>query len=176
MAVVINGNGAVTGLSALPDSAMAEGSIIQVVQSSTTTAVSNTTVTFADTNLSGTITPTSSSNKILVIVQQQTFFASANSGTGSGINLLRGSTEIFNSPANSSGPYGQFISGGNISSMNHHFTKVIHFLDSPNTTSAVTYKTQFALFAAGASSTATCQNNTSPHNGKSIMTLMEVVS
>ena len=51
MAVVINGNGAVTGLTALPDSAMAEGSVIQIVQSSTTTEVTNTTVTFADTNL-----------------------------------------------------------------------------------------------------------------------------
>tara|TARA_R100000278_G_scaffold74773_1_gene58457 strand:- start:630 stop:1148 length:519 start_codon:yes stop_codon:yes gene_type:complete len=150
------------------------GGIIQVVQDSTTTTATNTTVTFEDTNLSGTITPISASSKILVIVQQQTFFASANSGTGMGINLLRGSTEIFNAPANSSGPYGQFISGGNITSMNHHFTKVLHFLDSPNTTSAVTYKTQFALFAAGASSSAVCQNDTSPHKGKSIITLMEV--
>ena len=150
------------------------GGIIQVVQDSTTTTATNTTTTFADTNLSGTITPTSTSNKILVIVQQQTFFASNNSGTGMGINLLRGSTEIFNAPANSSGPYGQFISGGNITSMNHHFTKVIHFLDSPNTTSAVTYKTQFALFDTGASHSAVCQNDTSPHKGKSIITLMEV--
>ena len=42
------------------------GNILQVVQDSTTTQTTNTTVTMADTNLSGTITPTSSSSKILV--------------------------------------------------------------------------------------------------------------
>ena len=152
------------------------GGIIQVVQDSTTTTATNTTVTFEDTNLSGTITPISASSKILVIVQQQTFFASANSGTGMGINLLRGSTEIFNAPANSSGPYGQFISGGNITSMNHHFTKVIHFLDSPNTTSATTYKTQFSMYEAGNSGSAICQNASTPQNATSFIFLMEVAA
>ena len=36
MAVVINGNGAVTGLTALPDAAMASGSVIQVVSTTLT--------------------------------------------------------------------------------------------------------------------------------------------
>ena len=149
------------------------GGIIQVVQDSTTTTATNTTVTFADTNLSGTITPTSTSSKILVIVQQQMFFATTSSGTGAGLNILRGSTEIYNAPANSTGSYGQFISGS-LSSINHHYTKTLHILDSPNTTSATTYKTQFALFEVTTNGTCIVQNNTSPHNAKSFITLMEV--
>ena len=152
------------------------GNILQVVQDSTTTAATNTTTTFADTNLSGTITPTSSSNKILVIIQQQMFFANSASGTGAGLNILRGSTEIYNAPANSTGSYGQFISGGGLSSLSHHYTKVLHILDSPNTTSATTYKTQFALYEAGNSGSAIVQNNTSPHVGKSFIFLMEVAA
>ena len=152
------------------------GNILQVVEASTTTTVTNTTVTMADTNLSGTITPSSSSNKILVIVQQQMFFASANSGTGAGLNLLRGSTTIFAGARNSTGSYDQFISAGNVSSMNHHFTKVIHFLDSPNTTSATTYKTQFALYQASTSGSALCQNTSSPQNATSFIFLMEVAA
>ena len=150
------------------------GGIIQIVEGSTTTTTTNTTTTMADTNLSGTITPTSTSSKILVIVQQQMFFASANSGTGAGINLLRGNTTIFAGARNSVGSYDQFISGGNISSMNHHYTKVIHFLDSPNTTSATTYKTQFSLYATGNSDSTNCQNGSTPYNAKSFIYLIEV--
>ena len=152
------------------------GNILQVVEASTTTTVTNTTVTMADTNLSGTITPTSSSSKILVIVQQQMFFTSANSGTGAGVNLLRGSTTIFAGARGSIGSYDQFISGGGLSSINHHFTKVLHFLDSPNTTSATTYKTQFALYQASTSGSALCQNTSSPQNATSFIFLMEVAS
>ena len=152
------------------------GNILQVVEASTTTTVTNTTVTMADTNLSGTITPTSSSSKILVIVQQQMFFTSANSGTGAGVNLLRGSTTIFAGARGSIGSYDQFISGGGLSSINHHFTKVLHFLDSPNTTSATTYKTQFALYQASTSGSALCQNTSSPQNATSFIFLMEVAA
>ena len=66
MAVVINGNGAVTGLTALPDSAMASGSVIQVVETKIT-AKSSVNMTTSYTDVAGfsvTITPSSASNKI----------------------------------------------------------------------------------------------------------------
>tara|TARA_R100001129_G_scaffold78687_1_gene53518 strand:+ start:25 stop:555 length:531 start_codon:yes stop_codon:yes gene_type:complete len=174
MAVVINGNGAVTGLTALPDSAMAEGSVIQVIQTSTTTQASNNTVTFQDTNLSGTITPISTSSKILIYISQQMFFTVNASGNGMGLNLLRGSTIIHNAPRNSVGPYSDFISGGNISSLNHHTYMNLHFIDSPSTTNATTYKTQFAVYEAANSANSVVQVNATPIDGKSYMTLMEV--
>ena len=152
------------------------GNFLQVVQESTTTQVTNTTTTYSDTNLSATITPTSSSNKILICISQQMLFQISSSGGGAGINILRGSTTIFAGARNSTGSYDQFISAGNVSSMNHHFTKVIHFLDSPNTTSATTYKTQFALYQASTSGSALCQNTSSPQNATSFIFLMEVAA
>ena len=72
MAVSINGNtGVVTGLAALPDSAMASGSIIQVVSTTKTDTFTTTaaiTSPAAVTGLSCSITPSSSSNKILIMV------------------------------------------------------------------------------------------------------------
>ena len=59
MAITINGNGTVTGFTALPDSAMASGSIIQVVSATSTTSQSTTSYDWADTNLSASIYPAS---------------------------------------------------------------------------------------------------------------------
>ena len=71
MPVSINGNtGVITGLAALPDSAMASGSIIQVVQAVKTDSQSFTSSSsgndrFDITGLSVAITPSSSSSKII---------------------------------------------------------------------------------------------------------------
>ena len=71
MAVAINGNGTVTGLSALPDSAMASGSVIQAVSAHTSSKTTTNLTTFQDiSGLSLNITPSSSSNKILIYVIQ----------------------------------------------------------------------------------------------------------
>jgi len=77
MAITINGNGAVTGLSALPDSAMSSGSIIQVVTAGTNAQISSTTNTLAEitSDLRVSITPTNANNLILV----QGFFGSISS-------------------------------------------------------------------------------------------------
>ena len=70
MPVSINGNtGVVTGLAALPDSAMSSGSIIQVVSTTKTDTFSTSSSSFTDiTGLSVSITPASSSNKILILL------------------------------------------------------------------------------------------------------------
>ena len=68
MPIVLNGSGAVTGLTTLPDSAMASGSVIQVVQGGKTDgeAYSIGTGAFSSTIMSATITPKFSSSKILI--------------------------------------------------------------------------------------------------------------
>ena len=95
MAVTINGNGAVTGLTALPDSAMASGSVIQTVEGSTNTEVTSSSTSFIDSNLSASITPSSTSSKILVLVNQA---YAPQRDSGSGVNgrliLVRDSTTI----------------------------------------------------------------------------------
>ena len=175
MAVVINGNGSVTGLTALPDSAMAEGSVIQVVQSSATSTVSNTTTTFADSGLSGTITPTSSSSKILVYIVQSVNLKQT-SAVGGGFQILRGSTVIQEAAAidASSRPI-QIYFGNVASSVNWYFHHPLQVLDSPSTTSATTYKTQMRLAISGSSREISAQPQTDGSiDGISRMILMEV--
>jgi hypothetical protein len=111
------------------------GSVLQVVQTSYSTEITNTSLTFADTGLSGSITPTSASSKILVIVSQAGVGKSG--GTSTNLKLLRSSTDIitFSAVIAGSGNSNEVISG----------TQSCVYLDSPATTSSTTYKTQFAI-------------------------------
>ena len=136
--------------------------ILQVVFGDTATPVSNSTNVLADTGLTATITPQSNTNKILVLVSQNGLEKSAgNSLSRIDIKLFRGVTEIAqiagsvlftNSLLN--------IVGGSVSTM---------FLDSPATTSATTYKTQFLNNANAASVTVQ-----SGGGNRSTITLLEV--
>ena len=102
--------------------------IKQITTGSTSTTVDTTSSTLVDTGLSATITPTSSDSKILVMVSQS--FTRFGSGT-TVVSLHRGNTlfEHMGIFENSGG-----INGNNVG---------ISYLDSPATTSAITYKTQF---------------------------------
>tara|TARA_A100001035_G_C27663409_1_gene444859 strand:- start:104 stop:622 length:519 start_codon:yes stop_codon:yes gene_type:complete len=79
MSITLNGNGAVTGLSALPDSAMSSGSIIQVVTAGTNAQISTTSTNLTEitSDLRVTLTPRSANNIILV----QGFFGNLHSAT-----------------------------------------------------------------------------------------------
>ena len=110
--------------------------ILQVVQGSTASSVSSSTTTPADTGLTATITPQAASSKILVIVHQN----GGDKGVGNAANainldLYRGATMI-HSITGSTGYTNSLLNlrVATVSTM---------YLDSPATTSAVTYKTQF---------------------------------
>lgn len=115
---------------------MPTGSVLQVVQASYTSA-SNSTSTYADTGLTATITPSSASNKVLVIVSHNGVSKNI-SGTGSGVNirLLNGASVI--------STFAKLVGFTNTNSYNVGFSVGVNYLDSPGVTSAVTYKTQFA--------------------------------
>ena len=55
----------------IPKAALPTGSVLQVVQGTTLTDTTITSTSYTDTTLTASITPTSSSSKILVIVTQQ---------------------------------------------------------------------------------------------------------
>ena len=110
------------------------GHVIQVVQGTTTSETSVNGSTYVDTNLTASITPTSSSSKILILASQQ---MSSNNGSSAGswqviFRLMRGSTELYESHR-SPWLYNQIGIGG---------VNSISYLDSPATTSSVTYKTE----------------------------------
>ena len=126
----------------IPRAALPAGSVLQVIQTSKIDIFSTTSTSYTDvTGLSVNITPTSSSNRILV-------FASVSFGTSGDDGLVR---LVRDSTAIGSGTGGSVDNGFamvSASYSNQPFSTVINFLDSPATTSAVTYKIQ-AIMRSG---------------------------
>jgi len=115
---------------------MPAGSVLQVVNATTTTEVAHSTNAFVNTGLTATITPSSTSSKILVMVNQNGVFKSGGSASNAlSIKLLKDSTDI------------SLITGSTgytaTAIQNYDATVSTSYLDSPSTTSATTYKTQF---------------------------------
>tara|TARA_B100000242_G_scaffold172482_1_gene123656 strand:- start:305 stop:790 length:486 start_codon:yes stop_codon:yes gene_type:complete len=155
----IKTNSLATG--AITSAIMPTGTVIQVVQGSTTTASSHgSTSTLSDTNLSASITPSSASNKILVTIQQHCYCLRY----GGTIVIVRGSTNI----SAVTDTYQNYINPGTTASFRWYHTQ--SQLDSPNTTSAITYKTQAKSYDA--SNPLECQRSA---RWTSFITLMEIV-
>jgi hypothetical protein len=121
------------------------GSVLQVVQGTTSTNVTNSSTTYVDSGLSVNITPLYSSSKILVMAKQKGVRLDPGGATtlGGSIGLLRDSTFI-TKPSPSTGHHALYINGGDM-----YGELELTFLDSPSTTSQITYKTQQATFISG---------------------------
>lgn len=122
------------------------GTVLQVVSTTKTDAFSTSSTTPTDiTGLSATITPTSASSKILVISYVTGGSSAASFST---ILLLRNSTQIFLGDAAGTRPRatGFFYVEGNQGVM---FSNSPTVLDSPATTSPVTYKFQARVGSGG---------------------------
>jgi hypothetical protein len=162
-----------TGPTGATGAAGINGKILQVVQASTTTQVSVATTTYTDTTLTATITPTSVTSQILVMVSQQTYATRTGNTNGLGVRLLRDATVIFTPPTDATGPYISYIGVGG-STFVQLFNQVnFQVLDSPATTSPVTYKTQGRPYTILNSGSATFQN-AGVVAGTSFITLFEV--
>ena len=195
MAITINGTGSITGLTAggLPDGsvtaadlasgaitagALPAGSILQVVQTvKTDTAAQAAITTMADIpGMSVAITPSSTSSKVLVRIGLGVI-GTATSGRGVTFTLMRDSTAIGlgDDPGNSNERATFATLAGDSTYMEGGV--FYEFLDSPATTSEVTYKLQWQTFANTniylnrSGSTSTAEWNKS---GSSTITAMEV--
>jgi len=140
------------------------GSVIQVVNASYGTQTSTTSSTFSDTGLTATITPKFATSKILVIVSQNGCFKAAGN-TYLQLRLLRNSTTIINLESLANYSNTSVAMGVNASSTN--------YLDSPATTSATTYKTQFC---SGDNSTSVALQILNGVQAASTITLMEIAA
>lgn len=139
---------------------MPSHSVIQVVSSANFGSADQTGGSDSDTGLSVTITPQFSTSKILIMVNQPLSVSQDTNSArdvkfeiyrGSSTSLISGMAEISNQ------------TGGKIAAYNAQV-----FLDSPNTTSATTYKTKFGV-NAGSSDVYAQQHGTSSN-----MILMEI--
>lgn len=126
----------------------AAASVPVTAQSATSIEIAIGTSSWTDTGLSASITPTSTSSKILVLVTQPVWvFNISGNQAFLGMRLLRGSTVIAQ-PINVSGTsLGLII--GSATDVSLRTLQTICFLDSPNTTTSVTYKTEGAAIGAG---------------------------
>lgn len=137
------------------------GKVLQVINAGTTTVGTSSSSTYADTNLTATITPSSASSKILVFVHQNGCLKYTNTDTRIGIKLLRDATVIQT--------IGELFLFSNSAHELYGTTISTSYLDSPATTSAITYKTQFA--STGNNAAVEVQAN-AVH--RSTITLMEI--
>jgi hypothetical protein len=110
------------------------GKVLQVVQGTSTTNVSSSSTTLADSGLSASITPSATSSKILVMTSQQYYKTNANTLSGVKTALLRGATNIATMSTDLA---------ATDTAIYNIVTMAYHYLDSPSTTSATTYKLQF---------------------------------
>ena len=149
------------------------GGVIQVVSFTTQTkTIINSGTTFVDTGVTATITPKFATSKILILTYHSVTFSNfaGNGDTGGySIRLLRGSTVIKNGSTNGSDHYISVPSESSYIVFND--PDFMQHFDSPNTTSAVTYKTQ----ANESNSEINIQiNGNDSFNVDSSMILMEV--
>ena len=119
------------------------GNVLQVVQGFSSASFSTNSGSATDiTGLTATITPTSSSSKILILSALQVSYDPNNSTYGRFIIVRNGST-VYQGDAISSAirvSMGANLDGG--AGTNNIFTAASNYLDSPATTSALTYKWQ----------------------------------
>lgn len=127
-------------LPALGSAQMPTGSLLQVVQDTNSTLQVTTSTSYVDTNLSVTITPKSTSSKIYL----QYSFRGINTGVNGGFSFqfVRGST-ILNTIGSSHDGLEEYNYNTAVYTSDSNF-----ILDSPNTTSATTYKVRVRAYSA----------------------------
>jgi len=143
MPIIIDGTGTISGVSAtglttaqtVASAQLPAGSVLQVVNATYSTQINTTGATFIDTGLTASITPKFSTSKVLCIVNM-VGVGKDTTNTWASFKLVRGSTTIitFEAQAGWSGTTSSNGVGG-VST---------NYLDSPATTSATTYKVQYA--------------------------------
>lgn len=135
--------------------------VLQVVNATYSTTTSTSGTTLVDSGLTASITPLFSTSKILVIANMSGLYNAATANTGLQLAVIRGSTNIitFAAITNYLGSANTLLTCAGTS-----------YLDSPATTSATTYKVQFARNLG--SGTVQVQGN----SDTSTLTLMEIAA
>lgn len=110
------------------------GTVLQIIYASYATDTPNPTTTYTDTGLTATITPKSTSSKILVLASIPVLKESANAANGVNLRLFRGATQLRQTEYN--------VYTGTALQLRGIFSDM--YLDSPSSTSALIYKYQFA--------------------------------
>ena len=167
MPLVLNSS-SISGLAAVGGLSSPQiGSVLQVVNAFYSTETSIASTSFTDSGLTASITPTSSSSKILVIASLMADLVQASNVVNlSYSRLIRGATQLT--------MYEMYFGAATSSNgfTYHPAPHTISYLDSPATTSSTTYKVQGKLASISSSAGLRYQINSS----SSTMTLLEIAA
>jgi len=143
------------------------GKIGQIIQATTDTAANVASTSYTDTGLTVNITPTASTSKVLVEVNQSIVTDIDTNLANSKLQLRRDSTSVITFGGNVAR-----IEAGSVSAVKFGNLTTFSFLDSPSTTSQVTYSTRGAISSTSNNGTARFQNS----SVFSVITVMEVLA
>lgn len=120
------------------------GKVLQMISATYSTGTTITSSTYTDTGLSASITPSATSSKVLVMVMHNmSIYRGANPATGN-VQILRGATVIWEGNGSGGSMFRIFASPtGSELEMTGQQTFI--YVDSPSSTSSLTYKTQGRL-------------------------------
>ena len=149
------------------------GKVLQVIQTVKTDTFTTTSTSYVDvTGLSASITPSSTSSKILILVD----FTNCITGQLADLKVIRNSTDIYIGDA--AGSRSRAKQSFNRTDANNTQSDTINFLDSPSSISSTTYKVQVKCENG---STTLCVNRSQSDSdssgrvrGTSSITLMEI--
>ena len=151
--------------SAIETGDLPTGSVLQVVYGHTNSATSITSTSYADIGLSASITPNSTSSKILVTWHITALLTETGADRGYAIKTLRDSTNVYEPSTQYAHGYTYNPSTGTTTQNTAHASS--SFLDSPSSTSSLTYKCQ----AKSQDGRTVGINDT---GGRAMITLMEI--
>lgn len=174
MSITKLNNLSISAITALPSGV--GGKVLQVVSTTKTDLFSTSSASYVDiTGLSVSITPSSASNKIFVTVSLMCGNSTAT--VFEPIRLMRDSTAICIGDAEGSRTRASSGSG-RINDVSDPYSLSINNLDSPSTTSAITYKIQIFANAATTfvNSNGLNANNAETGRYASTITVMEIAA
>jgi len=141
------------------------GKVLQVVSSVITTATTIASTSFTDTGITASITPSSATSKVLVMINGMVRFTRTVNAFAADRRIDRNGTVILTQGYDSFGL--EFPGTGSIL-VADQLTNI--YLDSPASTSSLTYKLQANVYQTTSSLSSTWQLNSYP----SVITLMEI--
>jgi hypothetical protein len=133
------------------------GKVLQMVSAVYTTRTDVASTSYTDSGLSASITPTLATSKILILITMNLALEQTASSPNANVRIMRNSTAIFND-VNLSTNEGSIRYNG----VTEAETNGVNwsYVDSPATTSSVTYKTQMAVKNTASGSTISTNKRT----------------
>ena len=151
-------------------SLVGKGKILQVVQGSTNTQTDIASTSYTDTTVTANITCAATSSKVLVLANiQSDLYRNSNNAIFAGYQLVRDTTSVYQIYD----AIGIQAGTGSSGWTEIYSSTLVSYLDSPSSTSALTYKIQGKINDTGNSSNLRCQSNNDTSTISTI-TLIEV--